>query len=349
MNFASDNCAGVHPEISQAIVQAADGYAASYGASALDLEAERQLKEIFECDLSVFFVATGTAANSLALAASAKPGGIALCHSQAHVIEDECGAPEFYSGCRLQPVGGAIGKIDPVLLKEKLEGYDPEFVHHGRPTAVTLTQSTELGTVYSIDETREICALAGSFGLPTHMDGARFANALVSLGASAAEMTWKAGVDYLSFGATKNGCWCAEALILFGSEKDREVAFLRKRAGQLFSKSRFIAAQFSAYLSNDLWMRSAQHANRMAHALSEAIAASRYSRLAWACQANEVFALIDTNKAAQLQAAGGVFYEWPLPEGWSGQLQENEALYRLVTSFATTEDEIHRFSDCLTT
>ncbi|HVW56074.1 MAG TPA: low specificity L-threonine aldolase, partial [Rhizobiaceae bacterium] len=269
MHFASDNWAGAHPRIAESLAAHASGFAPAYGASDLDRKVEEKFSEIFEREVSVFFVATGTAANSLALTSVSRPGGVAFCHRESHVVEDEGGAPEYLSGgTRLHPVDGALGRIDPDGLLAKMAHFDPEFVHSGQPVAVSITQSTEIGTVYSLDAIEKIGAICREKDLPLHMDGARFANALVSLGTTPAEMTWKRGVDLLSFGGTKNGCWCAEAIVVFDSSRAREMPFIRKRAAQLFSKSRFIAAQFDAYFADDLWLDTARYSNAMAGRLA---------------------------------------------------------------------------------
>ena len=190
-----------------------------------------------------------------------------------------------------------------------------------------------------------ISTLAKRHSVPLHMDGARFANALVSLDTTPAEMTWKRGVDIVSFGGTKNGCWCAEAVVLFDLDRARELAFLRKRAAQLFSKSRFIAAQFDAYFKDGLWLETARHANSMAKRLAAAIGGSSSAQLAWKPQANEVFAVMKRSEAERLQAAGAVFYEWHKPASFDGPLADDEALYRFVTSFATTSEDVERFGE----
>ncbi|AUX77879.1 MULTISPECIES: threonine aldolase family protein [Sinorhizobium] len=344
MIFASDNWAGAHPAISENLAAEARGYVSAYGTSELDRNVEKRLSEIFETDVAVFFVGTGTAANALALASTNRAGGVAFCHREAHVNVDECGAPEFFSqGARLCPVAGARGKMDAARLEAEIRRFPPDVVHGGQPMAVTLTQATESGTVYSLPEIEAIASIAKSHRLPLHMDGARFANALVSLDTTPAEMTWKRGVDLLSFGGTKNGCWCAEALILFDLSKAHEMHFLRKRAAQLFSKSRFIAAQFDAYLKGDLWLDLARHANGMARRLAEGIAASAVSRLAWTPEANEVFVILKRDVAARLQEQGAVFYDWPAPQDLSSSLAADEGLYRLVTSFATRADDVDQF------
>jgi threonine aldolase len=344
MNFASDNWAGAHPSIAAGLSAHAGGFSTAYGDGALDEAAYQRFNEIFEREVAVFFVATGTAANSLSLTAYNKSGGISFCHRESHVIEDECGAPEYFTGgSRLHAVDGALGKIDPNGLDRAVSRFAAEIVHSGRPMAVSITQSTEVGTIYTLNEIARISAIAKHHKLPLHMDGARFANALVALETTPAEMTWKAGVDILSFGGTKNGCWCAEAIVLFDLDRARELAFLRKRAAQLFSKSRFIAAQFEAYFTDDLWLDTARHANAMAARLAALIEDSPSARLAWLPQANEVFAVLKKAKAERVQLAGAAFYDWHKPHDFDGHIGEDEALYRFVTSFATTAEEVDRF------
>jgi threonine aldolase len=348
MFFASDNWAGAHPKIATSLSTHASGFSTAYGDGDLDRAVYEKFSEIFEREVAVFFVATGTAANSLSLAAYNRPGGVSFCHREAHVMEDECGAPEYFSGgARLRAVDGPLGRMNPGNLEKAISHFEPEFVHAGQPIAVSITQATEVGTVYSLAEIDAISAVAKKRNLPLHMDGARFANALASLETTPAEMTWKRGVDIVSFGGTKNGCWCAEAVVLFDTGKARELGFLRKRAAQLFSKSRFIAAQFDAYFTDDLWLETARHSNAMAARLGKVIEASSKARLGWQPQANEVFAIMtkDTMKAAT--DAGAVFFPWNAPHGFAERIDENETLCRFVTSFATTADDVDRFGDLI--
>lgn len=229
MAFSSDNWSGAHPLVIEALTEAAKGSAAPYGLSALDKSVRAKFSELFERNIDVFFVATGTAANALALSSANKPGGHVFCHAESHVAQDECGAPSFFShGSQMTLIGGAAGKIDPRRLQHEIEGFRPDFDKRGRPVAISITQATEAGTTYSLGEICEIAGIAKRFDLLMHMDGARFANALVSSAATAAEMTWKQGIEMLSFGATKNGCFCAEALILFDTKLSREMEFLQK-------------------------------------------------------------------------------------------------------------------------
>lgn len=341
MFFASDNWAGAHPRIAEALARHAGGFAAAYGASDLDKAVERRFNEVFEREVAVFFVGTGTAANSLALAAINRPGGVTLCHREAHMIEDECGAPEYFTGgARLHPVDGASGKMEPARLERELKRFPPGFVHAGQPMAVSLTQATEVGSVHSLAEIRAISDVARAHGLPLHMDGARFANALAALGCTPAEMTWKAGVDIVSFGGTKNGCWCAEALVFLDPEKAAQLPFIRKRAAQLFSKTRFIAAQFDAYLEDGLWLETARHANAMAARLAGLFRQAEGARLAWEPQANEVFPILSSARIAQFEGAGVKFHEWNLPHGMEDAVGADERLCRFVTSFATSEEHV---------
>ena len=347
MFFASDNWAGAHSKIAERLLAESGGFASAYGTSDLDQRVEAKFAEIFEREVAVFFVATGTAANSLSLASVQKPGGISFCHSEAHVAEDECGAPDFFSGARLATVEGALGKIDPTALATKIARFPQDAVHHGRAAAVTITQATEIGTVYSLAEIDAIAAISKVNGLPLHMDGARFANALVALDTSPAEMTWKRGVDMLSFGGTKNGCWCAEAILLFNPEQAKEMHFIRKRAAQLFSKSRFIAAQFDGYFQDGLWLDLARHSNGMADRLRAGIEKAPAARLAWPTISNEVFAIVAKSAAKAAEDRGAKFYEWPIPESQPELVGEDETLVRLVTSFATTETDATNFLACL--
>ncbi|MEQ1938205.1 low specificity L-threonine aldolase [Mesorhizobium sp. CN5-321] len=346
MFFASDNWAGAHPRIADSLSANAEGFAAAYGNGSLDKAVAERFNEIFEREVSVFFVATGTAANSLAMASLTRPGGIVLAHREAHMIEDESGAPEYLTGgARVKPVDGALGRIEPALLDRAIRQPATRFPHGGQAVAVSITQSTESGTVYSLEEIEAIGAIARGHGLPFHMDGARFANALVSLGTTPAEMTWKRGVDVLSFGGTKNGCWCAEAVVFMDPKAAKEFPFLRMRAGQLFSKSRFVAAQFDAYLKDGLWLETARHSNALAAQLAKAIEGSGLARLGWKPQANEVFAVIRSEAAERLKKAGAVFYEWDAPAGLD--LAADERLFRFVTSFATTQQDVDRFAELI--
>lgn len=342
MNFASDNWAGAAPEIMQAVAREAERFGAAYGESELDRAVQLRFGEIFEREVEVFFVATGSAANALALVSANRPGGLVFCHRESHILEDECGAVEYLTGGgRLFGLGGAAGKMDPGALAAALKRFSPGSVHSGQAMAVSVTQQTEAGGIYEPDEIGAVAALAHGAGLPLHMDGARFANALVRLGVSPAEMTWKSGVDILSFGGTKNGCMMAEALVVFDPALAAAMPYLRKRAGQLFSKSRFIAAQFEAYFRDDLWLRLARHANAMADRLRAGLGRAGRAREAWTTGGNEIFAVVARSEAERLRSAGAVFHDWHPPVGL--EVGSDEMLVRLVTAFATKPEEVDRF------
>jgi threonine aldolase len=348
MFFASDNWAGAHPAISAALAAHGGGFDAAYGTGTLDREVEKRFAEIFEHDVSVWFLPTGTAANSLALAAVNRTGGVAFAHPDAHIREDEGGAPEFLTaGVRVRPVSGAGGKIDSGGLRKAVEPFAPGTVNMGRAMAVSITQASEIGTVYTQDEIAGISSVCREHDLPLHMDGARFANALVALDCSPADMTWKSGVDILSFGGTKNGCWCAEALLFFNRDMAADMPWLRKRSGHLFSKSRFIAAQFLAYFDDGLWLELAGHANTMASQLARMIEENGKTRLAWTPEANEVFAILPKAEFRRLQDAGVRFYDWPAPDGCDTGLGDDETIVRMVTSFATQQNDIDRLAEAL--
>lgn len=348
MIFASDNWAGAAPEISAGLEKHSAGMASAYGTSDFDNQVEARFCELLETQASVFFVGTGTAANSLAVAAATKPGGVAFCHNEAHLIEDECGAPEFFSaGGRLVRVPGKHGKIDPPHLASAIARYPNSFNHQGQATLVSVTQASEIGSVYSCEEVAAISAVARKNDLFVHMDGARFANALVDLDVSPAEMTWKSGVDLLSFGGTKNGCWCAEALVVFNPDLAENLPFLRKRTGHLFSKTRFVTAQFEAYLTDNLWLNLARHSNTMAGRLADGIRKSDRARLAWDNQSNLVFFVARDEIAEGLTKSGAQFYPNITPRDYGDVIGEDECIYRLVTNFSTTTSDVDSFLELL--
>lgn len=339
MRFASDNWAGAHPEIMAALARANDGYAPSYGGDALTKRVEQKFCKVFEREVAVFFVATGGAANALALSQLCPAWGMILCHEESHIQMDECGAPEFFTGgAKLLPVEGFAGKLTPAAVSAALAGF-PERPPHGMPARVlSLTQATECGTVYSVGELSALCAAAKAAGLKVHMDGARLANALATQGCSPAEITWKAGVDALSLGATKNGCLIAEAVVFFDPAAAADFIFRRKRAAQLFSKMRFIAAQFDAWFDGGLWLSMARHANAMAKSLSRGLSAIEGCKVWYETEANEVFVSFPPGVDARLRASGATFYPWVTPGDPAGG-----AMQRLICSWATTQGEIDAF------
>jgi threonine aldolase len=337
VNFASDNAYGAMKEIVAALAQAGEGAARSYGDDEITARVRARLRDIFEHDVFVYPVVTGTAANALALATLVPPHGAIICHAQSHIAVDECGAPEFFShGAKLVALEGDHAKLSPATVEHALAHFQKGFVHHAQPTAISLTQATERGTVYSLAELRAISDVARRHDLKLHIDGARFANALVRLRCSPAEATWRAGVDALSFGATKNGALGAEAVVFFYEKDVADFEYRRKKSGHLLSKMRFLSAQLDAYLENDRWLKAAAHANALARKLGDALAQLPGAELADPVEANAVFVRLPDETVARLRKAGAVFYDWTPPEG-------RTTLIRLVVSFATPEDAIERF------
>ncbi len=338
MNFASDNTAPVSPEILRAMEAANTGNVSSYGADPLTARLSAMLRDTFETDLVAYPVATGTAANALALATVVRPYGAVICYDEAHIATDECGAPEFYTGgAKLMTLPSATGRITAMQVEAAMARAIDGGVHHVLPEAVSITQATEWGTVYDIAQIGAVGEACRRRGVHLHMDGARFANALAHLGCSPAEMTWKAGVDVLSFGATKNGALAAEAVIFFNPALAAGFERRRKRAGQLWSKLRFLSAQLTGYLEGDLWLRNARHANAIAQRLAAGLATLPSARLIQEVQANELFVAMPDALIEALQAAGAVFYRWIDVAG------VDEPVIRLVTSYATTPAEVDRF------
>ncbi|MFZ1468359.1 MAG: low specificity L-threonine aldolase [Paracoccaceae bacterium] len=341
MFFASDNTSGAAPQIMDAMARANDGYQRSYGADTLMLRATAQIREVLEApQAAVYLVATGTAANSLAVALSCLPWGSAFCHRHAHVAEDECGAPEFFSGgAKLVLVDGDHGRMTPQTLAPQLDRIGAGGVHSLQTGMLTITNVTEAGTVYTPQEITALTALARAKDLPCHLDGARFANALVATGATPAEMTWKAGIDILSFGGTKNGCLGVEAVVIFDPAKAYEFELRRKRAGHLVSKHRFLSAQMDAYLQDGLWLQLAAKANAMGARLAEGLARVNSVTQNHDVQANMMFPEWAAGTHARLRAAGAEYYGWDLPQGREGA--------RLVTSWSTTEADVDGFLSVL--
>jgi threonine aldolase len=344
MNFASDNTAGVAPEILQALVTGNVGFAPGYGDDDVTREVERRISDIFERECAVFLVPTGTAANALALAHVSPPWGAVFAHAEAHVLTDECGAPEFFGGgLKLVGLPGVGCKVMPQTLSEALAGYTGHAPHQVVPAAFSLSQASEAGTVYRADEIAALAKIAHDNGMKVHMDGARFANALVRLNASPAEVTWKAGVEVLSFGATKGGALAAEAVVFFDRELARHMGERRKRAGHLVSKHRFQSLQLRAYLANDCWLRLARHANAMADRLAAGLATAGRPPV-WPVEANLVFIVAPKVVEARLKAAGARYYvrqSASLPA--EQHIAADQVLIRLVTSFATREEEVDQF------
>ncbi len=334
-SFASDNYAGTAPEILEALATCNGGGAKPYGNDDLSLTVTARLAEVFECDLEVLLVPTGTAANALALSLLTPPWGAVLCHPSSHINTDECGAPEFFTnGAKLLTLGdGADAKLDAALVQGAAQCKIGD-VHAVQPSCVSITQATEVGSIYTPSEVAEIGAACRAAGLKLHMDGARFANALVSLGCAPAEVTWKAGVDVLSFGTVKNGTLNADAVVLFDKSLAAEAGFRRKRAGHLTSKMRFVSAQMLAYLENDRWLAHARHANAMAKRLEDGLKTVAGVEMTGApTRSNILFVKLAPHICAGLLAEGFAFYH----DRWA------PGVVRLVTSFATPEADVDAF------
>ena len=311
MNFGSDNVSGVHDAILDALREANAGTAVAYGHDDWTARAVARLRDVFECDLSAYLVVTGTAANALALAACCPPHGAVVCHHEAHITTDECGAPEMFTGgAKLMGVRGAAGKLTPAAVTAMLATMG-RGEHEQRPSVLSLSQATELGTVYTPAEVAALAELARAQHMHLHMDGARFANALVRLGCTPAELTWKAGVDVLSFGATKNGALGVEAVVFFDRSLTDDFLYRRKRAGHLVSKGRYLGAQMLAYLDGDLWLGNARHANTLADRLAAGLRTLPGVRLPLPVEANEVFAIVPRAVHEKLRADGARYLEWP--------------------------------------
>jgi threonine aldolase len=330
VNFRSDNVTGIAPEILAAIAAANAGTAASYGADAVTERVTRRVAELFEHEAVVFPVATGTAANALALATLTPVWGAIYCHEVSHIHTDECGAPEFFAGgAKLLPLPGADAKLAPETVAAAM--IEQGVVHHPQPAAISISEATEAGTLYRPEEVAALGALARRYGLALHVDGARFANAVAALGCSPADLTWRAGVDALSLGATKNGALAAEAVVFFDPARAAGFAYRRKRGGHLMSKMRFLSAQLDAYLADGLWLRGAAHANRMAARLSAGLAALPVARLRHPTEANEVFVELPEATIDRLAAAGFGFHRWGGPAS---------RCLRFVTAFDTCAADV---------
>jgi threonine aldolase len=341
VNFLSDNSAPIAPAVLRAIVQANEGFAPAYGDDDWTQSVERRLSEIFERDVAAFLVPTGTAANALALAHITPPWGAVLCHTESHVATDECGAPEFFGGgLKLVGLPGDKGRLTVDTVKDALPRNSGHRPHQMIASALSITQATEAGTIYRPDGIAALCEIAHKHSLAVHMDGARFANALVRLGATPAHITWRSGVDVLSFGLTKVGALAAEAVVFFDPARAAFMAERRKRAGHLLSKHRFLAAQFAASLAEGRWLELARHANTLADRLANKLITVGLAPV-WPVEANLVFVALPLSLDAQLRAAGARYYVRP---SGSLNLGSDKILARLVTSFATQEDEIDRFA-----
>lgn len=335
MRFFSDNTASACPEIMEALARVNQGRVKAYGDDEWTLSLDRIFSEYFDKEVRVFAVTTGTAANSLSLATITPPYGAVFAHEEAHIVRDECGAPEFFTnGARLVLVPGSNGKITPERLTAAIED-NPPSVHSVQPAAVSLTQATELGTAYRPGQVASIAEVAHRHKLKVHMDGARFANAVSFLNCAPADITWRAGVDVLSFGATKNGALAAEAVVFFDLSLVRDFELRRKRAGHLISKSRYVAAQLIAYIETGVWQRNAARANALARKLANAAG----DAVMYPVEGNEVFLRLGSARKQALRDAGFQFYPW---------YTESSGHIRLVVSWDQPEDEVDALCKALT-
>jgi threonine aldolase len=337
-NFSSDHVAPACDAILAAVNQANTGFVTSYGGDDLTARLQSLASDLFEKQVAIFPVTSGTAANALALSQIVPTFGAIYCYEAAHIVTDEAGAPAFFTGgAQLIGFPAANGKIHPEQLTKAVAYAEDLGIHHVKPGAVTLTQATEWGTVYGLEEIAAISAVARQHELPVHMDGARFANAVAHLRCTPAEATWKCGVDVLSLGATKNGALGADAVVFFDPARARDFERRRKRAGHLMSKLRFVSAQLIAYLSNALWLDNARHANAMAMRMAEGLKRVAGAKLLHPVQANELFLALPEESVSNLEMQGFHFYRWPLHAAESG------VTIRLVTCFATTSADVDEF------
>lgn len=329
LEFRSDNCGSAAPEIVDALVRANSGCAIGYGADDLTLLLNKTLSDVFETQVKVFPIPTGTGANALALAATGTPFGAVYCSPEAHINTSECNAVGFFgSGLKVSPIEGIHGKVCPVSLEAHLNNAGFGQAHKSQPVAVNLVQATDLGAVYRTDEIHHLSTLARAKNLTVHMDGARFANALAYLGCTPAEMTWKAGVDILSLGVTKNGGLLSDAIVVFNPDIAENIGFHLRRGGMIWSKMRFASAQVLAYVENDLWLRLARQSNAAAQQLATGISSTPGARLIAPVQANELFVEMAAPALDQLAQKGVLFY------------RRGPQLARFVCRWDTTEDEV---------
>ncbi len=332
--FASDNNSGVHPDIFKAMQDVNIGHTIAYGDDVYTSEAIERIKNLFGKHVEVYFVFTGTAANVLGLTAVTRSYNSIICAETAHINEDECGAPEKYSGCKVLSVETQDGKLTPELIQKHLYGFD--FEHHSQPKIVSITQATEMGTVYKPEEIQIIADFAHKHNLLVHMDGARISNAAAFLNCDFKKITTDAGVDILSFGGTKNGMMYGEAVIFLNNSLAPDFKYFRKQGMQLTSKMRFIGAQFSAFLTDDLWLRNAKYSNKMAQLLAEKVKDIPDIKITQAVEANGVFAIVPQHIIPELQKEF-FFYMW----------NEETSEVRWMTSFDTTEDDVIQFVETI--
>ena len=346
MFFASDNAGPAHPKVMEALVRANEGYAMGYGADPIMDQVRAQVRDVFEApDAAVYLVINGTSANAIVLGAMSQPWQTIFCTECAHIHEDECNAPEFYTGAKLTLVPTKDGKMDPDGLRAKILAEENRGVHGPQRGPLSLTNVTEKGTVYSVPEIAALAAVAGEYGMQTHLDGARFANAITTLDCSPAEMTWKAGVDTVSFGGTKNGAMGVEACVIFDPELAWEFELRRKRGGHLLSKHRYLSAQMQAYLQDGLWLDMAQSANARCVELADGLRGHNGATLLFEPQANMIFFEMPRSEHKRMLDGGAVYY---VMNGDPEAGDPHEPLIgRLVTDWSMTSEGVSQFLDLL--
>lgn len=332
--FASDNNSGVHPDILEAMNKVNIGHTIGYGDDIYTNSAIARMKDVFGEDSDIYFVFTGTAANVLGLDAITHSYNSIICAETSHIHEDECGAPEKFTGCKLLALHTEDGKLTPEIVSKELYGFD--FEHHSQPKVISITQSTEMGTVYTPEEIRSLSGVAHKYGMLLHMDGARIANAAAYLGLSFEKFSRDVGVDVLSFGGTKNGMIYGEALVFFDKKYSENFKYIRKQGMQLASKMRFISAQFEEYLNNELWLRNALHSNKMAQLLASKLKDVPEIQITQKVESNGVFARIPKEIIPILQEAY-FFYVW----------DEKTSEVRWMCSFDTSEKDVIKFTDII--
>ncbi len=348
MNFASDNAGPMHPKVLDAVIRANEGHQMPYGNDTIMEDVRAKIRATFEApDAAVYLVATGTAANALTLATYTNSWDTIFAHRISHVEEDECGAPEFYAnGAKLTLVEGDAARMNPDALRQAILHTGDKGVHGVQRGPVTITQATEVGTLYSLDQIAAITAITKEFGLKTHLDGARFANACAALGCSAAEMTWRAGIDMVSFGGTKNGCAGVEAVILFDPDKAWEFELRRKRGAHLFSKHRFLSAQMDAYLTDDLWLQLGARANANMARLLAGLESIDGAEIPDRPEANMVFAHLPRAAHRRAMAAGAKYYLFPFDASLEGP-DDDLIRCRIVCDWSKSETEIDQMISTL--
>lgn len=346
MFFASDNAGPAHPKVMDALIKANEGYAMGYGADTIMEQVRAQIRDLFEApEAAVYLVINGTSANSILLGTMAQPWETIFCADVSHIAEDECNAPEFYSQAKLTLVPSENGKITPDALRARITAEQTRGVHGPQRGPLSITQVTEKGTLYQLDEIKALTDIASGFGLKTHLDGARFANAITALGCTPAEMTWKAGVDTVSFGGTKNGALGVEACVIFDAELAWEFELRRKRGGHLLSKHRYLSAQMQAYLSGGLWLDMAAAANARCTQLADGIRGHNAAQMLFEPEANIIFFDMPRSEHKRMLDGGAVYY---VMNGDAHAGDPDEPLMgRLVTDWSMTETGVSQFLDLL--